>query len=143
MSKAVTTTKTRVPAKRGRPSKYSDALALTICERIAAGESLRTICADDAMPSCQTVFNWLADPAHADFLTIHARAREMQGHAYTEEGLEIIDAATPLDLDVRIARTEYRKWLAGRLAPKVFGDPAKGPQTAIQINTGAMPPPPP
>ena len=37
--------------KRGRPTLHTTALAREICERMAAGESLRKICTDEHMPS--------------------------------------------------------------------------------------------
>lgn len=44
----------------GRPSSYCTELADEICERLACGESLRTICADDGMPHRTTVIRWLS-----------------------------------------------------------------------------------
>ena len=44
----------------GRPSHYSPELAVLICARMGEGESLRSICRDDAMPALSTVFRWLA-----------------------------------------------------------------------------------
>ncbi len=49
------TKKKPTPKKRqkGRPSLYTEALAAKLCERLAEGESLRTICADKAMPDIE------------------------------------------------------------------------------------------
>src|SRR5436305_84253 len=77
--------------KQGRPSKYTEEIASTICRRLADGESLRGICADEAMPNKITVLRWLADPAKADFCAQYARAREAQADALVEECLEIAD----------------------------------------------------
>ena len=44
--------------KRGRPSDYSAQLAMSICDRLADGESLRAICSQDARQA--TVFRWIA-----------------------------------------------------------------------------------
>jgi hypothetical protein len=47
-------------------SSYTPALAVAICERLAAGESLRSICREDpAMPTEKTVWNWAR--ANPDF----------------------------------------------------------------------------
>src|SRR5262249_15782713 len=63
--------------KRGRPSRYSYEIADTICERLAVeGESLRTICADPAMPTKSTVFRWLA--RYEEFRDMYGVAREWQ-----------------------------------------------------------------
>ena len=44
---------------RGRASSYSRKLGEIICHRIANGETLRTICESDLMPSYSTARNWL------------------------------------------------------------------------------------
>jgi len=46
--------------KTGRPAKFSQALADAISERIANGDSLRTICAEESFPARSTVFKWLS-----------------------------------------------------------------------------------
>jgi hypothetical protein len=51
--------------KRSRPSGYTPEIAMTICELIGDGESLRSICAGTGMPDRATVFRWLA--SHPDF----------------------------------------------------------------------------
>ena len=60
----------------GRPSTFTQKIADEICERIADGESLRSICGDDGFPTKSTVFKWLNDfPGFSDQ---YARAREAQ-----------------------------------------------------------------
>lgn len=44
---------------RARPSDYTPELADLICARIIEGESLRSICKDDDMPSAVSVYAWL------------------------------------------------------------------------------------
>lgn len=54
-------------------SKYDPELALMICVRIAAGESVQAICrADPAMPTEKTVWNWAQ--AHPEFAEMRAAA---------------------------------------------------------------------
>jgi hypothetical protein len=118
-------------------SEFSQAIADVILERIAEGESLRRICRDDDMPARSTVFKWLADPANASFVDQYARAREAQAEALFEDILEIADDSSG---DVKIVgederevcntefvaraklRVDARKWMAGKLAPKKYGD---------------------
>lgn len=123
-------------AKLGRPSIFSDELALTICDRIAKGESVRTICLDDDMPSGATVFKWLADPAMATFTEQYTRAREAQADFYAESIIQIADDGrndtyldengnqrTDQDVIARSRlRVDARKWYASKLAPKKYGD---------------------
>lgn len=108
-----------------------------ICERIADGESLRTICKDDDTPSKSTVFKWLAnDDTLADQ---YARARQAQADAIFDEILDIADDAqndwmerngedsegwqvNGEHLQRSRLRIDARKWMAGKLRPKVYGD---------------------
>ena len=59
--------------KRGRPSRYTSELAAVICERLAEGETLRSICRDDKMPDKATVLRWLGDKAKTDFRDQYAQ----------------------------------------------------------------------
>ncbi|WP_418220670.1 hypothetical protein [Burkholderia cepacia] len=57
----------------GRPTTFSQDTADLICERLAEGESLRSICHDDGMPAQSTVFRWLG--LHESFSKQYARER--------------------------------------------------------------------
>ncbi|WP_035977455.1 hypothetical protein [Bradyrhizobium sp. th.b2] len=117
-----------------RPSDYSLQLAALICDRMAEGESLRTICKDEDMPARSTVFLWLA--AHKEFSDLYARAVDARAHLLAEEILEISDdgrndtykddegnVMTDHDVIARSRlRVDSRKWLAARLAPRKYGD---------------------
>ncbi len=126
-----------MPRKRGRPSSYTDALAVKICRRIAEGESLRKVCLDSDMPDKMTVLRWLANfEEKAEFRAQYARAREMQADALFDEALEIADDAsgdwTTTEDGKKVLdhehvqrsrlRVDTRKWAAGKLAPKRYGD---------------------
>ncbi len=122
--------------KKGRPSLYTEALAVKICRRLAEGETLRAICRDPAMPGKTTVLRWLGDEKNADFRTQYAHARDMQADALFDEALEIADDASgdwTVDKDGKKTldhehvqrsrlRVDTRKWAAGKLAPKRYGD---------------------
>lgn len=132
----------------GRPSEFSEKVASIICERIADGESLRTICLDDAMPHRSTVFRWLA--ANESFRDQYTRAREAQADALFEEILEIADdtshdtiikegkdggeyeAANSEWINRSRLRVDARKWMASKLAPKKYGD-------KLDVNHGGQP----
>jgi hypothetical protein len=75
--------------KRGRPSDYGADIALSICDRLAEGESLRAICASAGMPDKATVFRWLS--RHKEFRDRYAWAREAQADDILEEIIEIAD----------------------------------------------------
>lgn len=117
--------------------KYSDSLAARICGEIAEGRSLRNICADEGMPDKATVLRWLA--ANEEFRDQYARAREAQADAIFDEILDIADDARNDWMERRgeedagwVANGEHiqrsrlridaRKWMAGKLQPKKYGD---------------------
>lgn len=107
----------------GRPPLYTQEIADAICERLSEGESLRSILKDDGMPSNVTVCKWLA--TDESFLKQYARARELQADALFDETLDIADerGATEPDAVARARlRIDTRKWMAGKLRPKKYGD---------------------
>jgi len=104
--------------KIGRPSTYTEEMATTICERIADGESLRKICNEPDMPPKKTVLAWLK--VHEDFRTQYAQARDEQADALFDETLHIAD--TEEDWQRARLRIDTRKWVAGKLRPKKYGD---------------------
>jgi len=124
----------------GRPTKFTQAMANSVCERIADGESLRSICRDDTMPAKSTVMAWLADDAHQEFRTKYALAREIQADGFVDEMVEIADDGTNDWMEKRSAEgdvTGYqengealrrsqlriltRQWIAEKLKPKKYG----------------------
>ena len=132
------TKKKPAPKKRktGRPSLYTEALAAEICRRLAEGETLRSVCRDKAMPDKATILRWLADKKKADFREQYVYAREMQADALFDEALEIADDVSgdwSTDKDGKKVldheniqrsrlRVDTRKWAAGKMAPKKYGD---------------------
>ncbi len=133
--------------KMGRPTAYTEELGDDICERLMNGESLRSICDASEMPNRSTVFRWLhmatlpnAEPYYVEFSTQYARAREEQADAIFDECLQIADNATndymtSIDGEGATAyklngehiqrsrlRVDTRKWMAGKLRPKRYGE---------------------
>lgn len=76
---------------QGRPTIYSDRLATDICQRIAQGESLRSICRDKAMPAMSSVMLWLVDGDHQSFSEQYANARLIQAEILADELMDIAD----------------------------------------------------
>lgn len=101
---------------------YSQAVADEICERIAEGHSLRSICASDEMPDRRTVMRWLA--AEEDFATKCARARVLQADVLEEDMAAIEDKTLSGEVDPVAARVvlSSKQWRASKLAPKKYGD---------------------
>jgi|TARA_R110000823_G_scaffold245599_5_gene369761 hypothetical protein len=122
----------------GRPPfAWTDEIEAEIFERIANGESTRSICNDDWLPSWGTLNKRLAsDP---EFVARYARAREDQADKIFEEILTIADdahndwmerngkddagwQANGEHIQRSKLRIDARKWMAGKLRPKVYGD---------------------
>jgi hypothetical protein len=119
----------------GRPSSFTQEIADEICERLVEGESLRKICRDDHTPNVATVCRWLA--SNEGFREHYAHARALQADTLADEILDIADDAS-LDTKIvgederEVCNTEFvqrsklridsRKWLAGKMAPKKYGD---------------------
>lgn len=126
-------------AKTGRPSDFTKDIADAICERIADGESLRSICTAEDMPSKSAVFRWLGN--YESFRDQYARAREAQGDTFADDISDIADDGRNDWMEKRNAdgevigwqengeairrsqlRIDARKWLAAKLRPKKYGD---------------------
>lgn len=105
-----------------RPSKYSEELVNEICEKIADGESVRSICSREDMPERETIRLWLKDKP--EFLGQYARAREDQADGLFDQALDILKEDFKDNVDVQAAkvRLDVIKWTAGKLAPKKYGD---------------------
>lgn len=107
-------------AKNGRPSIFSEKLADRICERLAAGETLRAICRDEGMPSEPTVRRWALEDFNG-FSAQYTRSREIGYACMADEVLEIADGGTGDVIRDRL-RFDARRWLLSKALPKVFGD---------------------
>lgn len=123
----------------GRQSEFTQEMADTICTRLADGESLRSICADDQMPYKSVVMRWLSE--RPQFQDQYALAREAQADAIFDEILDIVDDGRNDWLErhgddgeeagwrvngehIQRAklRVDARKWMASKLQPKKYGD---------------------
>src|ERR1700691_3820227 len=93
-------------------------------------------------PTCQTkatIFRWLSAEQHKDFCKQYIRAREAQADSLVDDILSIADDArndwmkrngenatgyqeNGEALRRSALRIDARKWLAGKVAPKKYGD---------------------
>lgn len=102
----------------GRPSSYTDEIGDFICEKIATGNALARIC-DHMGIGYAKVMHWLRD--NEGFRQNYMQAREDQADWHHDEVLTIADDATLLPEDRRV-RIDARKWSAGKMKPKRYGD---------------------
>ena len=105
----------------GRPTKYTEAIADTACERIAQGKSLVNICGELDLSYTQ-VMVWLKK--YPDFTDNYARARQDQADWYADEIISVIDNAPSDRNEIERAKIkiEALKWVASKLKPKRYGD---------------------
>lgn len=100
--------------------KFSQALFNDICAKIAEGKSLRSICKSKDMPNKSTFMDWLnKDGELADH---YARARTEQADHIFDEILEIVDEASAEEVQQARLRMDARKWMAGKMNPKKYGE---------------------
>lgn len=117
----------------GRPVEYTEDIAEEVCWRLAHGESLVSICRDDHIPHCATIYRWLN--RFPLFCEMYARAREDQADTNADEILNIADEKPPefkddkgrtyLDqtwIQWQKNRIDARKWTAAKLKPRKYGD---------------------
>jgi len=126
----------------GRPTEFSPAVGLEITTRLADGESVRSICKEEDMPSKATVFRWLLEADISaieglkDFRDQYRFARRVQLEDYAEELVEISDnvegdlyetedGRQKVDyehINRSKLRVNTRQWLLARMLPKKYGD---------------------
>lgn len=132
--------------------KYSKKIGDLICKRLSQGEPLSAICKSKGLPHYETVMNWVREgnqeggkEEYKEFAYNYAHARENQAHYYADQlhtiisdqsryylkdinGDLVIDEHGNPKLDpfyrdrIRV-ESDNLKWIAARLAPKVYGKP--------------------
>jgi hypothetical protein len=126
----------KLKSRRGQQTKYTEAIADEICERLSNGESLIAICSSSPhLPSEFVVRQWaLEDQADkagtgAGFASKYARARSVGYERLADEIIDISDApimfeGRPDNALVQQARlrSDNRKWYLSKVLPKRFGD---------------------
>lgn len=103
----------------GRPTVMTIEVVEKICERLASGESLRSICRDNDMPAMSTVM--LAVVYDRDGFSEHyMRAREAAGFSHADMVVDLATRATDGEIDPNAARAAMTGmiWAAERMAPK-------------------------
>lgn len=157
------TERVRPPGRTGRKPKaeFSDELVARVCERIAGGESLLSICKDPDMPTRRAWFFWL--PKNPEMRDAYEAAMKARSELYAEEIVAIADEPPELaeirnkqgevvDFKVdgafemwRRTRIDSRKWIAARLMPVKYGDSlalkgdAEHPLVIVKDYTGRKP----
>lgn len=116
---------------RGRPLSYSKAIADSICEQIARGMSLASICKQAGMPPASTFRTWVIDDV--DGLSARsARAYELGHDAIADDCLRIADEMPTMNpvtgaydngaVQHKRLMIDTRMRLLGKWSPKKYGD---------------------
>lgn len=104
---------------------YSRELADEICERLAAGAGLATICRDAHMPSESSVRQWVDDDRDG-FAARYVRAREMQAEHWASEIVDISDSvrrgSTSEEVQAARLAVDSRKWIASKVLRDRYGE---------------------
>lgn len=118
-----------------RPSSYTPEIANLICEIVATNpEGLPTLCKKfEEMPSTDTIRKWRWKIP--EFATKYAEAKRFQAEIMAESIEDVIDETmNAVYYDHGVAkvdsgiiaqarlRVDSRKWIASKLAPKIYGD---------------------
>lgn len=118
----------------GRPTTYTQVLADHICEQLAIGYSMRTVCKSNDMPAPSTVFKWLRE--HTEFSEQYAKAKQEATDAMAEDLLDIADDGSNDYMEDENGNSRYngdsvqrarlrvdtRKWLMSKMKPKKYGE---------------------
>jgi transposase-like protein len=121
----------------GRPEIYTQELADKVCEEIAQGYSMRTVCKADGMPNISTLFKWIREKS--EFSQQYAKATEERTEAMSEDLLDIADDGSNDLMRIQKGNETYeienkevtnrsklrvdtRKWLMSKMKPKKYGD---------------------
>lgn len=134
----------------GRPTIYSEELADRICELVATNtDGLPKLCAKhDWMPHEDTIKTWRF--RKPDFSAKYAEAKKFQAELMAEQVKEIaaekayyIDAEGNQRVDSGFVASQRLqadtvKWLASKLAPKIYGDRQTIEQTVTVKHEDAL-----
>ncbi len=112
-----------------RPTLYTPELGDSICQRLASGESLISLCSDAAMPNKSSVLLWVVkgdrgEEPYVAFSDQYARAREAQSEAIMDEILAIADGCSGSKDDVNRdrLRVDTRLKALARMHPKKYSE---------------------
>lgn len=117
----------------------------TILERIANGESLRSVCRDETMPGLETVRGWLA--TDDDLSVQYARALVERADFHFDKGIEIVSEVPPMVGDTnhkagdsrmdsgyvawQRVRFDAHRWAASKLNPRKYAEVVKQQVTGL------------
>ena len=143
MKKQPTKKQTAENKEKGRPSRYSAALAERICEHIRCGCSLRRAADKEGVPH-STVMTWALN--NTVFSDQYARACEDRLTALEDKLLDLVEKGHEVAPCAEIGGSMLQavkleidtlKWMLAKLMPKRYGDRAalalEGGDTPVKL----------
>lgn len=126
------TTQPQAPAQTkrvsdmARPTKCTEPIVTALCDKLAAGDSLRSTCEEnDKMPAVSTVLLWVVSDRVVEgtkklFSEHYMRARAAGGFAHADRVVDVVDRVSTGELEPNQAKAmlDGLKWAAERMAPK-------------------------
>jgi hypothetical protein len=132
--------------KQGAPSTYTVDIGNEIVTRMANGQSLNAICKLEHMPHISTVYDWCEKDS--SFAAKYARARELAAHTLfsamkdiaDDDSNDLLDDGSPNNAAIQRARLRVDTYarIAGKLAPKSFGERMEAQTVTVNHNTLTM-----
>lgn len=135
----------------GRPTIYTKELAERICELVATHTiGIKALCKMyDDLPDQHTIKQWRQK--NSEFSTLYNKAKQFQAQLLVEECEDLIpleiktyfdDAGNerydPVSATLIKEKIAHRRWMAARLAPKVYGDRQTIEQTVTVKHEDAL-----
>lgn len=103
-----------------------------LVSRVAEGEALKAICAEQGIPH-SLVAQWIA--GSPGLKAQYDAALKIWADALAQETLEIVDGATPETVSVKKLQAEQRNKLAGKWDRERYGE-RDGGAVLVQVNLG-------
>jgi hypothetical protein len=102
----------------GKPIYDPDEYMPRLLEAVSQGGLLMELCKKDGLPSRGEIYRELINERWRD---AYARARELQAHAIAEKAVSDVENTRD---DANMARLKFdaRRWLVGKIAPRIYGD---------------------
>jgi hypothetical protein len=100
---------------------YSTELTTRICEKLAIGQTLRSICMEPDMPERVTVLDWV--DKYPDFAIQYARNLQAGIDALGEQTRDdSLANISPENVPLARHRFDVARWYIGKRSPKKWGD---------------------
>ena len=124
MAKPKTKPKAKKLTAREKKARATRAAFDKVCDLIADGpkESVKEITADSKIGINRSGFYHLLRARDDELLDRYAQARAMQADRFAGEIIAIADGANNDTVNKARLQFDARRWMAGKLAPKVYGE---------------------